>query len=63
VGHQERGGTADEFGEFCVELVSRRRIKRGKRLIKQEERRLAHQRACKRHALSLAAREFGGRAI
>ncbi len=63
MGHEQRGGTTNEFGEFCVELVPRRRIKRGKRLVKQEECRLAHQGTCKRHALSLAAREFGGRTI
>ena len=56
--HKERGGTTNKFGKLFAELVSRRRIKRGKRLVKQEERRLAHQGTCKRHALSLAAREF-----
>jgi hypothetical protein len=36
VSHKERGGTTNKFGELFAELVSRRRIKRGKRLVKQE---------------------------
>ncbi len=65
VGHVDRGRA--HFPLELLELVARRGaqlgVEVGERLVEQEDRGLAHQRARQRHPLALAARELAGLAL
>jgi hypothetical protein len=48
--------------DLLAHLAAQARVEVGQRLVEQEHRRLEHERARKRHALLLPARELGGQA-